>query len=102
MQHHISITLFPDYGRANPLWVSDLEDNDSILNQLPLSDSTKQRLLVWDGYWQDHYRDSHWAPGSDVEAWLAEGHRLTERLREEIPGAEVDPLFTVDDPSNSD
>lgn len=83
------IRVFPDHGHRWPLWENFTDHYTAEPSDYGLSPLLSDGLRAWYDEWERRGID-----GQPDEAWLEEGHRLVELLRDEIGTlAEVRPEF---------
>jgi hypothetical protein len=84
-----TIKLMADY-QCYPLWGTTLEDlGDISPADLPISDSLRKDLLAWAGEYDatldlDDHTNIGFESQASADRFMAAGHRLLARLREEL------------------
>lgn len=87
-----TLRFFPDYSSNTPLW--DAEDDDTTPASLGLSATLQADLADWVAEWEFHF---HWEKGWPTshlrDAWMLRGQELLERVRNELSGVTVVPMY---------
>lgn len=96
----VHITIDPEFGRAHPLWSKN--DNGTNIHSYPFSKALIERILRWTKYWDDNYVPFRqiddtftqgWTPEADVDGWIKEGIKITEKMIEEDPSVSIERKF---------
>lgn len=96
------LRMFPDWGSTWPLWSDDIGGADP--SELGLSPGLVADLQAWVGVWSatfdvDAERPSEYWPDAAIgRRWVADGRSLVARIRAELPGAVIDPVFVDSGP----
>ncbi|MCJ1706086.1 hypothetical protein [Microbacterium sp. VKM Ac-2923] len=75
------IRVRPEWAIGLPLWESFTEVHQVAREALPISPELQDALVAWNESWQDRAHD---ADLRTPQRWIAEGHELVDRLREEL------------------
>lgn len=94
------ISIHPEFGRTHPLWSDG--DNGTDIHVYPFSEALLERIMAWNQYWDDHYLPFHqvgdsfiqgWVADADVSDWIQEGNRISDAMKREVPGLEIEKQF---------
>lgn len=78
----LTVEMKPEFGGVTGIWHRS-DGEIGLDGEVP--DDLLMHLMSWHTYWTDRYDPiTGWVAGSEADWWLAQGHRLSRSLQEQL------------------